>query len=198
MATLHAGVKRSWNQMHAGNTSTTTPTTTSNSGSPRAQTPLDTKPNEGLEVLENAASSTSLQPTHRQSSFAPDASVVLVGVKGTGKSSLGVLAASAYRRRLIESERVFYDVVGHTAASYRRLKGSTHYHRRHHEVLEQLLEQHTNNAIIILNFADLEASGAELLRNYAQCHPVIHVMRDAKGVFKYLNMWSEDLSLIHI
>lgn len=192
MATLHAGVKRSWKQMHAGDVSTTTPASASRSGSPRAQTPLDNKPNEALDLLGNPTSTAAVQQTQRQSSFTPDASVVLVGVKGTGKSSLGVLAASAYRRRLIESERVFYDVTGHTAASYRKLKGSAHYHRRHHEVLEQLLEQHSKNAIIILNFADLEASGAELLRTYAQSHPVIHVMRDAKGVFKYLNMWSED------
>lgn len=191
MATVHAGVKRSWNQMHAGGASTNTPTT-SRSASPRAQTPREVKPNEGLEVLGNPPSAVALHTVQRQTSFTHDASVVLVGVKGTGKSSLGVLAASAYRRRLIESERVFYDVTGHTAASYRKLKGSAHYHRRHHEVLEQLLEKYSKNAIIILNFADLEASGAELLRAYAQNHPVVHVLRDAKGVSKYLNMWSED------
>lgn len=192
MATVHAGVKRSWHQMHAGDASTNTPTTISRSASPRAQTPREVKLNEGLELLGNPSSAVALHSVQRQTSFTHDASVVLVGVKGTGKSSLGVLAASAYRRRLIESERVFYDVTGHTAASYRKLKGSAHYHRRHHEVLEQLLEKYSKNAIIILNFADLEASGAELLRAYAQNHPVVHVLRDAKGVSKYLNMWSED------
>jgi hypothetical protein len=55
-----------------------------------------------------------------------------------------------------------------------------------------LLDQHPKNAIIILNFADLENSGADILRAYAQTHPVIHIIRDAKSVSAYLNLWAED------
>lgn len=193
MATTHAGVKRSFQQMHniEGSPGRVVSASNSRETSPRSRTPVGSRQPEGIESLGNFTQTT---PTvlPRQSSFEPDASVVLVGVKGVGKSSLGVLAASAYRRRLIESERVFFDVTGHTAAAYRKLKGSAEYHRRHHEVLAQLLEQHTKNAIIILNFADLENSGADILRSFAQKHPVIHVIRDAKSVSAYLNLWAED------
>jgi 3-dehydroquinate dehydratase type I len=193
MASTHAGVKRSFQQMHNTEASPGRVNSAANSRetSPRSRTPQAHRPTDGIESLGNFAQIT---PTvlPRQSSFEPDASVVLVGVKGVGKSSLGVLAASAYRRRLIESERIFFDTTGHTAAAYRKLKGSAEYHRRHHEILGQLLEQHPKNAIIVLNFADLENSGADILRSYAQTHPVIHVMRDAKSVSTYLNMWAED------
>lgn len=193
MTTTHAGVKRSYQQMHnkEGSPGRVPSAATSRETSPRSRTPQAHRPTDGLESLGNFAQVT---PTvlPRQSSFEPDASVVLVGVKGVGKSSLGVLAASAYRRRLLESERVFFDSTGHTAAAYRKLKGSAEYHRRHHEILGQLLEQHPKNAIIVLNFADLENSGADILRAYAQTHPVIHVMRDAKSVSQYLNLWAED------
>jgi 3-dehydroquinate dehydratase len=193
MATTHAGVKRSFQQMHNIEASPGRVTSAANSRetSPRSRTPQAHRPTDTIESLGNFAQVT---PTvlPRQSSFEPDASVVLVGVKGVGKSSLGVLAASAYRRRLIESERVFFDTTGHTAAAYRKLKGSAEYHRRHHEILGQLLDQHPKNAIIVLNFADLENSGADILRAYAQTHPVIHVMRDAKSVSTYLNLWAED------
>lgn len=194
MATTHAGVKRSFQQMHniEGSPGRVTSAANSRETSPRSRTPQAHRgPTDGIESLGNFAQVT---PTvlPRQSSFEPDASVVLVGVKGVGKSSLGVLAASAYRRRLIESERVFFDTTGQTAAAYRKLKGSADYHRRHHEVLGQLLEQNSKNAVIILNFADLENSGADILRAYAQTHPVIHVIRDAKSVCSYLNLWAED------
>ena len=193
-ATTHAGVKRSFQQMHntiEGSPARVTSAANSRETSPRSRTPQAHRPVDGIESLGNFAQVT---PTvlPRQSSFDPDATVVLVGVKGVGKSSLGVLAASAYRRRLIESERVFFDTTGHTAAAYRKLKGSADYHRRHHEILAQLLDQHPKNAIIILNFADLENSGADILRAYAQTHPVIHIIRDAKSVSAYLNLWAED------
>lgn len=193
MATTHAGVKRSFQQMHSteGSPGRVNSAPNSREASPRSRTPQAHRQPDGIESLGNFTQAT---PTvlPRQSTFEPDASVVLVGVKGVGKSSLGVLAASAYRRRLIESERVFFDKTGHTAAAYRKIKGSADYHRRHREVLSQTLDQHQKNAIIILNFADLENSGADMLRAYAQTHPVIHVIRDARSVCAYLNLWSED------
>lgn len=193
MAALHAGVKRSFQQMHAADgPPSRPPSTTSNSDdvSPRPRTPQQGKQSELPESLANFTKPS--RPLPRQSTFDTDASVVLIGVKGVGKSSLGVLAATAYRRRLIESERVFYDTTGHTAAAYRKLQGAAQYHRRHHEILAQTLETHSKNAIIILSFADLENDGADLLRSYSQTHPIVHIMRDAKGVFAYLKIWSED------
>lgn len=195
MAATHAGVKRSFQQMHniEGSPGRVVSAPDPRETSPRSRTRTPVAHRQ-TERVESVGSSSQTTPTvlPRQSSFEPDASVVLVGVKGVGKSSLGVLAASAYRRRLIESERIFFDKTGHTAAAYRRLKGSAEYHRRHDEVIGQLLEHHSKNAIIILNFTDLENSGADILRSFAQTHPVIHVIRDAKSVSAYLNLWAED------
>nr|OQO27310.1 hypothetical protein B0A51_04201 [Rachicladosporium sp. CCFEE 5018] len=193
MAATYTGQKRSFHQMRdVGTLLLSTPSTTSTSGvaSSRGHTPhrdLARDTPDRAVLLPSA-----VEASFRPSAFESDASVVLIGVKGVGKSSLGVLAANAYHRRLVESERVFYDTTGQTANAYRKLHGAVEYRKRHDEVLEQMLQQHNKDAVIVLSFADLEHEGAGRLRRYAATHPVVHVMRDVKGVSDHLKVWTED------
>lgn len=64
-----------------------------------------------------------LEAKPRKVAFAPNASILLIGVRGVGKSSLGFLAATAYSRRLIESDRAFSEAAGATRTEYRKLQG---------------------------------------------------------------------------
>nr|OQO26500.1 hypothetical protein B0A51_05892 [Rachicladosporium sp. CCFEE 5018] len=193
MAATYAGQKRSFHQMRdVGNVPLFTGSTPSTSGvaSPRGHTPHLDNARDTPDRASFAPGTT--EPVFRTASFEPDASVVLIGVKGVGKSSLGVLAANAYHRRLIESERVFYDTTGQTANAYRKLHGAVDYRKRHDEVLEQIFQRYGKDAVIVLSFADLEHEGAGRLQRYAATHPVIHIMRDVKGVSDYLKVWTED------
>jgi 3-dehydroquinate dehydratase type I len=126
----------------------------------------------------------------RQASFSRDASIVLIGVRGVGKSSLGVLAATAYGRRLIDSERAFLEATGVTTQAYRKAHGALEYNKKHHQVLKQTLRTHDRGSVIVCSFSDLEHHGSVLLREYAQTHPVIHIIRDAQGIQAYLQVWS--------
>ncbi|KAF2863835.1 hypothetical protein K470DRAFT_292570 [Piedraia hortae CBS 480.64] len=127
-------------------------------------------------------------------------SVVLIGVQGVGKSSLGVLAATAYRRRLVESERVFADIHGISPNQYRKLHGADACQTQHDAILEQVLRTHDQDAIIVGTITDLQGLGAARLRDFAQTHPVIHIMREAKGVQSYLQTPSLELTrhLLHV
>ncbi|GAB1741156.1 hypothetical protein NU219Hw_g6400t1 [Hortaea werneckii] len=187
MAATHAGVKRSYEGL-----ARPSPTPTSS----REASPLRQPPNNvsGTPVLRSGFETPLQDWTElpRKASFDSDASVVLVGVRGVGKSSLGILAATAYSRRLIESERAFHEATGVTTQAFRKLHGATKYHQEHHKVLSQVLKVHSKHAVIVCSFSDLEANGAQLLRQYAQAHPVIHVTRDAKGVQSHLQVWSLD------
>lgn len=128
----------------------------------------------------------------RTANFEPDASVVLVGVRGVGKSSLAVLAATAYSRRLIDTESEFLNAVGASAQAYRKVHGTTKYIQKHREFFTRILKANSKNCIIICSFSDLDNHGVAIMREYAQTNPVIHVTRDTKGIHSYLGVWTEE------
>ena len=121
-----------------------------------------------------------------------DATIVLIGVRGVGKSTLGVLAATAYGRRLIETDRTFIDETGATIQAYRKSHAPVDFHRKHNAIFRRVLEAHSTGCIIICSVTDLEAEGADILRDFSQTHPVIHVTRDPEGIKDHLQVWSAD------
>lgn len=192
MTAMHAGAKRSYREMLGIERFSSSP------ASSRETSPLRRQSRQGSDAP-------GLQPTFdtpsndwveapRKASFEADASVVLIGVRGVGKSSLGVLAATAYSRRLVETERVFLEATGTTTQAYRKLHGASEYHRKHYHILKRTLETHTQNCIIVCSFSDLEHHGSTLLREYAQSHPIIHITRDVKGIQSHLQVWSLERS----
>lgn len=183
------GVKRSFQQMR-GVERESPSTPNSREGSPLRRHRREASELPGLRSGYDTPSSSDWISIPRQASFSTAASVVLIGVRGVGKSSLGVLAASAYNRRLVDTERAFYDATGLTAQTYRKIHGTEEYHKKHHQILDQTLRTHDKGSIIVCGFADLENHGSILFRTFAQSHPVIHIVRDAKGIQSYLQVWS--------
>ncbi|CAK4030508.1 Quinate repressor [Lecanosticta acicola] len=191
MAALHAGVKRTFLEMHGLLETTSHPRPNSKETlqqiAPSRQSSATPTPPNGTH-----SNIGGLDSKPRKVSFTSDASVLLIGVRGVGKSSLGFLAASAYTRRVIESDRAFCELAGSNRTAYRKARGTSEYHRKHCEVLKQLLEAHSKNCVIVCSFADLESDGAKLIQNYAQSHPVIYVTRDVAGIQSYIRVWSEE------
>lgn len=188
MAAVHAGVKRSYHQMHDSERSSPSPAS-SRDTSPLRRQSRDVGGAPGLRSgFETPAQSWTELP--RKAAFDVDSSLFLVGVRGVGKSSLGILAATAYNRRLVESERAFAEATGTTTQSYRKRHGANEYHRKHEQVLRHTIETHRKNCVIVCSFSDLENHGAALLREYAQSHPVIHITREARGIQSHLRVWS--------
>lgn len=185
MATVYAGVKRSFYQMQDRERPSASPCPTSALVSRQGSLS-----GEASGALHLSTTADATRP--RKVSFNADASVVLIGVRGVGKSSLGVLAATAYSRRLIESERAFFEATGSTPQDYRKHYGTVPYHTKHPQILKRTLETHSKNCIIVCSFSDLENDGAVIIRDYAQNHPVIHVTRDAWGIQSHFRDWTED------
>ncbi|KAF2771187.1 quinate utilization gene repressor [Teratosphaeria nubilosa] len=190
MAAFHAGAKRSYNQMHdSGLDRSSRSVTTSREPSPLRRRSVDPKETPGLRSGYNTPN-VDWTAIPRQASFSDDASLVLIGVRGVGKSSLGVLAAAAYGRRLIDSERAFLEATSITTQAYRKLHGATEYQKKHYQVFQQTLQAHDKGCVIVCSFSDLENHGSVLLRDFAQRHPVVHIIREAQGIQLYLQVWS--------
>ncbi|GAB7348891.1 hypothetical protein MBLNU459_g7585t1 [Dothideomycetes sp. NU459] len=117
-------------------------------------------------------------------------SCVLIGIRGSGKSSLAFLAATAYDKRLIDIQRAFFEHTGLSLAEHRKTAGIEEHHKCHQQVLRDVLAQ--QGCVIVLNFSELEHGGHAILQEYAKKHPVIHITRDVKGIQSYMKVWTEE------
>lgn len=134
-------------------------------------------------------------PASSQSStspYKPNTSFLLIGIRGSGKSSLAFLAATAYNRRLVDIERAFFERTGQSLAEHRKTVNIDEYHKHHQEVLKTVLEEHKEGCVIVCNFSDLEHGGITILQDFARTHPVIHITRDVKGIQLHTRVWSEE------
>lgn len=121
--------------------------------------------------------------------YAPDASIVLVGIRGTGKSSLAVITASALEYRIVDADQQFYQITGKSRASFRSTHGVREYKHRELEVMHSILFGNQSKCVIICGPGSVEGEGQELLRDYAKTHPIIYVLRDTKDIHRHLRLW---------
>lgn len=124
-------------------------------------------------------------------SFASDASIVLIGIRGVGKSSLGIIAFTALRRRLVDVDQYFQRAIGLSRAAFRQEHGVTEYRLRDAKEMKSMLRDNQSNCVISCGPGCIEGSGFLLLREYAKTHPVIHALRDRESIQRYLSLWDE-------
>ena len=125
--------------------------------------------------------------------FKINATLVIIGISGTGKSSLAFLAASAYNRRVIEFDREFNDRTGQTLAAHRQTERNRAGRKKREEVLNQTLNDHDQGAVIVCDFTDLEY-GSKVILAFSHQHPVIYVNRDVEGIHDYLSWDMQKIS----
>lgn len=147
----------------------------------------------------SAPSTPRSRPTQRASSlessrkFASNASIVLVGIRGCGKTSLGYIAARALGRRLVESDDEFERKTGCTRAQFLKRNGQNEeeYRLQERQVMESMLLNNERDAIITCGVGSLETVGQALLKRYALTHPVIHVIRGSEYIREWLRIPKE-------
>jgi shikimate 5-dehydrogenase/shikimate kinase len=123
--------------------------------------------------------------------FAPtardqDASILLLGIRGTGKTSLALLAASCINFRLVDADQHFYHATGMSRAAYVTRCGLDEYRRHELDLMHSLLKQNPTRCIIVCGPGSTEGTGQQLLLDLSRQHPIIHVMRDAEDIARYL------------
>jgi shikimate 5-dehydrogenase/shikimate kinase len=123
---------------------------------------------------------------HVDRTFDLNASIVLIGMRGTGKSTLAIMASMACRRRIVEIESLFQENTGFSTAKYRKQFGAANHNLRQEELLRSALETNTKHAIITCNGGSLEKNGQMLMQEFAKTHPVVLITRDTQSVCDYL------------
>lgn len=136
---------------------------------------------------------TSVPPTPAPAprAFSPNASIVLIGVRGTGKSTLAVIASAAFQRRVVDTEHTFQEVTGQCSSTYRKIHGAAAHNQRQLDILASVLTTYDKGCILVCGTNSIERGAQLLLQEYSRTHPVIHIVRDARSISHYLRVWDE-------
>ncbi|KOC15359.1 pentafunctional AROM polypeptide [Aspergillus flavus AF70] len=114
--------------------------------------------------------------------YSSDASLVLVGFPGAGKKTLGIMAAVALRRRLVDFVAVFQQRHGMHPQAYIVSHGSERYRKLELEVTEEILTEHRNGCVIVGLGWLASRQQQVLLEEFASCHPVLYIRRDRRDL----------------
>lgn len=128
--------------------------------------------------------------------FDRDASLVLVGIRGCGKRSLGFVAATALKRRFITEDHYFKEVTGLTRHEYLKRHGSQEFQRRDIDVLKKMLDNHQTQCVIECGLGSLTRPIQEHLRLYLAKNPIVYLLRDMDRIQSLLGLEHQAVKLL--
>ncbi|KAK4503301.1 hypothetical protein PRZ48_006729 [Zasmidium cellare] len=114
----------------------------------------------------------------KSSGYDAKASIAIVGLQGAGKRSLGFIAASHLRRRLVLECAHFEEITGLSKASYLRKYGRERFYSKALELLKSMLNDFHEGSILVCGVTSLVPGTTSIIADFSRDHPVIHVRRD--------------------
>lgn len=116
-----------------------------------------------------------------------DASIVFVGPRATGTSSLAVIAGSILGWKIIDCDSEFESLTGSTKQQYRSRHGAESYRQRKLDVVQKVLEADTKRCVFACGTITSWEKNSFFLK-YAQSHPIVYVIRERKLIQNYLGL----------
>ena len=117
----------------------------------------------------------------------PDASIIFIGPRATGTSSLAIIAGSILGWNIIDCDREFNKVTGSTKQQYRSSYGAERYHERKLDVVQEVLKANSKRCVFACGTIIPRKKNKFFLR-YGQKHPVVYVIRERKLIQTYLRL----------
>jgi len=119
--------------------------------------------------------------------FDADASLVITGIRGAGKSTLAVIASTAMNRKIIELEKTFHEVTGNSSPQYKKTYGPAEYQKQQSTILKQVFEKHGRNAVIVCSWTERRVQA--MFDQFGKTHPVVYVLRDPEAIEHHLKAY---------
>lgn len=129
------------------------------------------------------------------------ASIVLIGFRGVGKSTLGLIIATHLRRNFVDADRVLSRVAGCSPTEYVRQHSWESFRDLETELLGKILSEHARGYVIACGggVVEREENRTLLLGHVARGGLVIHMTREKEEVIRYLinerdrPQWGEEI-----
>ncbi|CAL3967979.1 unnamed protein product [Diplocarpon coronariae] len=124
--------------------------------------------------------------------FPSNASIVLVGSRGSGKRTLGFIGATHLGRRLITEDYYFQEVTGVSRGVFMQQHGSLEFYQKNVEVLKRMLDNHRSGCVIECGMGSLPGASQKALYEYCKTNPVIYVTRESERIKSLLRLGDEE------
>lgn len=124
---------------------------------------------------------------HRAPLYRPDATVLLIGMRGVGKTTLGLIAATSLRRQFLDADSVFKTLHG-PISTFVAAHGWPEFRAKETTILQQLVKQHPTGFVISCGGGVVESpENRSTLATFArETGPIVHVVRDENETVQYL------------
>ena len=117
----------------------------------------------------------------------PSASVVLIGMRGSGKSFIGELAASTLGWTFVDADIYFQTKYPEGVREFVHKNGWPAFREAEAALFQELLEKYPTNAIISMGGGIVETAPArDVLKAYTKKGPVVYIVREIDEVVQYL------------
>ncbi|PVF93315.1 putative ARO1-Pentafunctional AROM polypeptide [Serendipita vermifera] len=142
---------------------------------------------QGIELTSESSASTSSGQRN------PDASVLLFGMRGSGKTYLGQIAASELGWEYLDADHYLEKSYNMTCKEFVHQKGWEAFREAETKILSEILSAKPTKTIISLGGGIVETESArEAIKEYAKSKgPVVHISRDIKQIVDYLTHETE-------
>ncbi|PWN46180.1 hypothetical protein IE81DRAFT_363592 [Ceraceosorus guamensis] len=124
--------------------------------------------------------------------YHPRATVVLIGMRGVGKTTLGLIAATAMGRRFVDTDTAIETSLGTSIGTFIRsfpsaALGWAAFRERETQIVRTTLAKHPFDTVIATGGGVIESGDSrEALRSFRHVCPVILVLREREAVREYL------------
>ncbi|KDQ51853.1 hypothetical protein JAAARDRAFT_163255 [Jaapia argillacea MUCL 33604] len=132
-------------------------------------------------------------PSDAEASFkgspskSPSASVVIVGMRGSGKTFIGQLAAATLQWPFVDADFYFVEKHKVEVRAFVQQNGWPAFREAETHILRELLERYPTGHILSLGGGIVETAAArETLKSYAKHGQVVHIVREIDEVVRYL------------
>jgi shikimate kinase len=139
-----------------------------------------------------------LSATAQAESFKRDASIILVGTRGVGKSSLAVLTAMALKWKFIDLIVTLETLYEESFESMREKYPKDVVYKRESDLLASLLERYPTECVIATTSNSVEEPTRGVLMKYRRVMPIIHITREWSDIEAYLKRQVESEDLIRL
>ncbi|KDE05103.1 shikimate kinase [Microbotryum lychnidis-dioicae p1A1 Lamole] len=132
-----------------------------------------------------------------------DATIALIGMRGVGKTTLGLIAATSLRRQFIDADSAFQTLHG-PITDFVKARGWADFRDKETAILKQLLHQYPRDYVIACGggVVEREENRSALRQFRASGHPIVHVVRDKEETIRYLvdenarPSWGEEIRAV--